>query len=212
MLKKQFDVSRYRGERGTQLMADIHNQVIFHLGQLPLFFHLPDFQASRLLELGKFALFGLIQLAAVGPQHTPAETKQHQAKGKHNRRDRKVPMLGLLELSQTLAGLLAMFVDKGTDLLLHLLHKRIESWSVNSQYPRCIACVHSREQLSCSQQVVLLFREHLCHEFLVRFWVSDLVGGCRLEILGQQSSCHLKLASSNEVGLKAVLVLERFLS
>src|SRR5260221_4642657 len=121
-------------------------------------------------------------------------------------------MLALVELSQPLDGLLAMFVDKAIDLLLHLLEQRAASGSVKSERLRLITCVNSREQLGCSEQIALVFREHARHQVLVCFWVSNLHRGCRQQILDQRSSCHLIVAPNVETGLKAVLALERFLS
>ena len=57
-----------------------------------------------------------------------------------------------------------------------------------------------------------MFREHARHQVLVFFWVSNLLRGCRQEILDQRSGCRLILVPDVETGLKAVLARERFLS
>src|SRR5215469_12528732 len=105
-----------------------------------------------------------------------------------------------------------MFVGKEIDLLLHLLEQRAASGLVNSECLRFITCADGREQLGCSEQIALVFREHAHHQFLVFFWVSNLLRGCRQEILDQRSGCHLILAPDIETGLKVVLALERSLS
>src|SRR5260221_10540764 len=105
-----------------------------------------------------------------------------------------------------------MFVDKAIVLLLHLLKQWAASGSLKSERLRFITCVNRREQLGCSEQRALVFREPTCHQVLVFFWVSNLLRGCRQEILDQRSSCHLILVPDVETGLKAVLARERFLS